>query len=78
MVDYIDDIGISAKTLEEHLERLEEVLRRLTAHGIHVNLPKCKFLKSSVIFLGHRIDADSIHATDDYVGSHCEGSGSRK
>lgn len=62
---FIDDIAITGKTLEEHFERLEEVLRRLEKHDIHVNLPKCQFLKPSVNFLGHRIDAEGIHAMDD-------------
>ena len=55
---YIDDIIITGRTLAEHLERLEEVLKR---HGIHVKLPKCRFLQPSVVFIGHRIDADGLH-----------------
>ena len=62
---YIDDIIITGKTTEEHLEHLEEVLRRLLRHGVHVKKPKCRFFQPSVIFLGHRIDAEGIHPTDD-------------
>ena len=62
---YIDDIIITGKTTEEHLEHLEEVLRRLLRHGVHVKKPKCRFLQSSVIFLGHRIDANGIHPTGE-------------
>ena len=58
---YIDDIIITGKTLAEHMERLEEVLKRLLRHGIHVKLSKCRFLQPSVVFIGHRIDADGIH-----------------
>ena len=54
---YIDDIIITGKTTEEHLEHLR--------HGVHVKKPKCSFLQPSVIFLGHRIDAEGIHPTDD-------------
>ena len=57
---YIDDIIITGKTLEEHMERLKEVLKRLLHHGINVKLPKCLFLQPSVS-LRHRIDADRIH-----------------
>ena len=52
---YIDDIIINGKTTEEHLEHLEEVLRRLLRHGVHVKKPKCRFLQSSMIFLGHAL-----------------------
>ena len=62
---YIDDIIITGKTTEEHLERLEEVLRRLLRHGIHVKKSKCRFLQPSVIFLGYRIDAEGIHPTQE-------------
>ena len=62
---YIDDIIITGKSAEEHLSHLEEVLKRLLRHGIHVKLAKCRFLQPSVIFLGHRIDADGIHPTDE-------------
>ena len=58
---YIDDIIVTGETLEEHMERLEEVLKRLSRHGIHVKLPKRRFLQSSVVFLGHCIDANGIH-----------------
>ena len=33
---YIDDIIITGKSSSEHLEHLEEVLRRLLRHGVHV------------------------------------------
>ena len=50
---YIDGIIVMGKTLDEHMEHLEEVFKRLRT--------KCRFLKSSVNFLGHRIDAEGIH-----------------
>lgn len=62
---YIDDILVTAKTDNEHLARLEEVLKRLHKHGVHVKRAKCQFLKSHVVFLGHRIDAQGIHPTED-------------
>ena len=62
---YIDDIIVTGKTPAEHLEHLEEVLKRLLQHGVHVKRQKCRFLQSSVSFLGHRIDAEGIHPLDD-------------
>ena len=62
---YIDDIIITGKTDEEHLARLEEVLKRLLWYGLHIRRSKCRFLQPHVIFLGHRIYAEGIHPTDE-------------
>ena len=65
VICYIDDIMVTGKTEEEHLERLNQVLQRLQEHGIRVKLSKCTFMRTSVDYLGHRVDAEGLHATDD-------------
>ena len=45
---YIDDILITAKNREQHLERLEAVLCKLKSHGIKAKRSKCSFLVNSV------------------------------
>ena len=65
VICYIDDILITGATEAEHLERLEQVLQRLQEHGIRVKQEKCYFMQPSVQYLGHRIDAEGLHATDD-------------
>ena len=62
---YIDDIILTGTSDEDHLERLEEVLQRLQRHDIRARLAKCKFMQPSVTFLGHRVDAEGIHTTED-------------
>ena len=52
-------------TENEHLERLGEVLRRLQAHRVRMKLSKCSFLKSSVEYLGHRVDAEGLRVTPE-------------
>ena len=64
---YIDDILITGKTEAEHLATLKKVLQRLKDHGVRLKLDKCTFMKPSVQYLGHRLDADGIHATDDKI-----------
>ena len=61
---YIDNIILTGKIDEEHLERFKGVLKCLLHHGVHVKPSKCRFLQPPVIFLGHCIDADRIHPTD--------------
>lgn len=62
---YIDDILITGDDDVEHLEILAKVLQRLAEHGIQIKLKKCKFMADSVEYLGHRIDAQGIHALPD-------------
>ena len=46
--------------MEEHLENLREVLRRLLAAGFRLNLDKCEFFKPQVKYLGHIINKDGL------------------
>ena len=60
----LDDIIVTGSTEEEHLRNLQALLCCLREHGIHLNQAKCEFMKPQVEYLGHRIDAEGIHATD--------------
>ena len=63
----MDDILVTGATEEEHLRNLEEVFRRLQAHGIWVKKGKCRFLHDSVDYLGHRVDAEGLRPLPDKV-----------
>ena len=60
---YLDDILVTGATAEEHLRNLDEVLTRLKKHGVRLRKDKCRFMESSVEYLGHRVDQEGIHAT---------------
>ncbi len=64
---YIDDILVSGKSEEEHLRRLELVLQRLEEAGLRLKRGKCSFVMPSVEYLGHRIDSEGLHPTDEKV-----------
>ena len=49
---YFDDIIISGKTMDEHLERLKKVLLRLQKANLKLRPEKCHMLKNEVRFLG--------------------------
>ena len=67
VVAYIDDILLIGLTEEAHLQTLEEVLKRLETTGFKAKMSKCQFLRSSVSYLGHRIDARLLHPLPDKV-----------
>ena len=64
---YLDDILVTGVTDDDHLQNLEEVLTRLQKHGICLKREKCQFLKDSVDYLGHHIDARGVHAAPSKV-----------
>ena len=61
VVVYQDDILVTGKTQDEHIQRLSEVLRRLEEQGLRVKENKCSFLAPSLTYLGHVIDANGSH-----------------
>ena len=61
VICYIDDILVTGATDEEHLDRLEEVLKRLKEYGLRAKKSKCFFFQAAVEYLGHQMDADGLH-----------------
>ncbi|XP_048775178.2 uncharacterized protein K02A2.6-like [Ostrea edulis] len=63
----LDDMVITGKTDEEHLQNLEKVLQRLSEYGLRENLNKCEFFKENITFCGHVIDRHGLHKTPEKV-----------
>ena len=61
VICYIDDILVTGANDAEHLQNLGEVLQQLEQHSLRTKKPKCEFLKPSVDYLGHHIDAQGLH-----------------
>ena len=57
---YLDDIIIMSSTFSEHIERLDEVLRRLGTAGLKLKPSKCELFQTEVLFLGHLITQDGV------------------
>ena len=58
---YLDDTLVTGATDEEHVKTLSLVLKRLEQAGFKARKAKCKFMKLSVTYLGHKIDQQGIH-----------------
>ena len=64
---YIDDILITGVNQQEHLQNLEEVLRRLEWNNLRIKKSKCEYIKDSVEYLGHRVDSQGLHTLPSKV-----------
>jgi len=63
----LDDILVTGRTRSAHISNLREVLVRLQRAGIKLKSSKCQFLQPMVPYLGHRIDRDGVHPSEEKV-----------
>ena len=68
---YLNNI-LSAKSTQEHLMNLEEVLSRLEEAGLGLKKEKCAFPLLEVEYLGHKIDRDGLQLTETKVRAVAE------
>ena len=65
---YLDDLlCISKLSLEDHLEKLEEVLRWLRNAGLKVNAEKLTFCTLEIEYLGYVLTRDGIKSQSNKV-----------
>ena len=62
---YLDDILVSGRTYKEAGENLVTVMGRLQRAGLRLRQEKCTFMQKSCVYLGHRLDAEGIHPTNE-------------
>ena len=62
---FLDDILVTGSSEEEHLKNLESVLQSLMKHGVRLKREKCFFMRTSVEYLGFKVDAEGLHATEE-------------
>ncbi|GFW71945.1 hypothetical protein TNCV_3221211 [Trichonephila clavipes] len=64
---YLDDILCYSENAEEHRSHLRTIFRRLSSYGLKLNISKCVFCVTELIFLGHLITPDGIKPLPDKV-----------
>ena len=65
---YIDDLLIISKgTYEDHLEKLEEVFKRLQEAGVKVNAVKSAFMQTELEYLGYWITRQGVQPMPNKV-----------
>ena len=57
---YLDDVVIFSNEWKEHLNTIDEVLKRFSEYNLVVNLSKSEFCKAEITYLGHRVGGGKI------------------
>ena len=65
---YLDEIVLYANSLEEHEEKFNKLMERLTAANLKLQPDKCEFLRPEVAYLGHIIDKEGIRPEPKKLG----------
>ena len=60
IVVYMDDILIATNTIEDHVDVLTKILRRISECELELQLKKCKFAYNEVEFLGFVASGNGI------------------
>ena len=66
---YLNDLLVYSSTFQDHLVRLETVLKRLRETGLKLKIEKCHFLQSEVKFLGHQVLSEGVHTDPDKISA---------
>lgn len=61
---YIDDIVVVGCSIDHHLNNLEQIFQRLRNYNLKLNPQKCKFFRTEVTYLGHKITSNGILPDD--------------
>lgn len=63
----LDDVIVYSKTKEEHVGHVNLVLGLLRAAGVTLRLPKCRFFRKTVEYLGHEIKPGRLAVLDAHT-----------
>ena len=64
---YVDDVVISTPTLEDHIERLDEVFTYMKQPGLKYIPSKCEILRDSIKYLGRLVDKHGVRPDPEMV-----------
>ena len=64
---YVDEVMIATPTLEDQIERLDEVFACMKRAGLKCKPSKCEILKDSIKYLGRMVDKHGIRPDPDAV-----------
>ncbi|UYV61651.1 K02A2.6-like [Cordylochernes scorpioides] len=65
VVCFMDDIVVYGSSLEEHNERVRQVLKKIQEEGMTLNPEKCQFGVKTVKFLGHTLSSEGLFIDEE-------------
>ncbi|UYV74161.1 K02A2.6-like [Cordylochernes scorpioides] len=65
VVCFMDDIVIYGSSLEEHNERVRQVLKKIQEEGMTLNPEKCQFGVKTVKFPGHTLSSEGLFIDEE-------------
>ncbi|XP_064469808.1 uncharacterized protein K02A2.6-like [Ornithodoros turicata] len=66
---YLDDIIVTGKSDDEHLDNLQQVFSRLREFGFTLKREKCAFFRAEVEYLGHVVNAQGFRPSPKKVSA---------
>ena len=67
VICYVDDVVIATPTLEDHIDRLDEVFGCMKKAGLKCKPSKCEILKGSIKYLGRMVDRHCLRPDPEAV-----------
>ena len=67
LILYLDDIIVMGSSFDEQIDRLDEVLTRLSSAGLKLKPSKCHLFRTEVAYLGHVVSESGIKPDPDKV-----------
>uniref|UniRef100_A0A0A9YJ44 RNA-directed DNA polymerase n=1 Tax=Lygus hesperus TaxID=30085 RepID=A0A0A9YJ44_LYGHE len=64
---YLDDIIVYSTSLPEHINRLEEIFKRLREANLKIQLDKTEFLRKEIAYLGHVITPNGVKPNPEKI-----------
>ena len=64
---YVDDVVTATPTLEDHIERLDEVFSCMKQAGLKCKPSKCEILRDSIKYLGRLVDKHGVRPDPEAV-----------
>ena len=65
--NFIDDILIYSKSIEEHISHIRQVLEVFRQHKLKINIEKCAFMQTEVEVLGHKASVKGLSPQDSKI-----------
>ncbi len=69
VANFLDDIFVTGKSLNDHISNLKVVLTKLREAGLTLKKEKCSFFEKEIQCLGYRISKEGLRKMEDKVNA---------